>query len=406
MRLKNHPDCHLTYCTNIHPGENWTEVFEQLKKYLPELKRRISPQEPFGVGLRLSEKAASQLLDLNMEEFRMWLQSEGFYVFTLNGFPYGNFHGNRVKDDVYQPDWQSKERVLYTRNLITILSDLLPAGIDGSISTSPLSYKYWPEIKENEKQVIDICIKHLVQIAFEMAVIEKKTGKVLHLDIEPEPDCILENTYETISFFSDHLFMSGAEYLGKKFGISTKDSKKILQKHIRICYDTCHFAVEFEDSVEFIKNILDAGIKIGKTQVSAALKVKTKTGISDQQQIILRLASFDEPTYLHQVVVEDTKGAIRQYRDLPQALQSVSSSNTKKEWRIHFHVPLYTGQFNELFSTRDTIPANVNYLLKHSDCRHFEIETYTWEVLPANERTNLLDSIEREFKWVMDIIKS
>jgi len=160
MRLKNHPDCHLTYCTNIHPGENWTEVFEQLKKYLPELKRRISPQEPFGVGLRLSEKAASQLLDLNMEEFRMWLQSEGFYVFTLNGFPYGNFHGNRVKDDVYQPDWQSKERVLYTRNLITILSDLLPAGIDGSISTSPLSYKYWPEIKENEKQVME-CLPYV-----------------------------------------------------------------------------------------------------------------------------------------------------------------------------------------------------------------------------------------------------
>lgn len=200
--------------------------------------------------------------------------------------------------------------------------------------------------------------------------------------------------------------MSGAEYLCKRFGISTKDSKKLLQKHIRICYDTCHFAVEFEDSVKFIKNILDTGIKIGKTQVSAALKVKTKTDISDQQQIMSRLSSFDEPTYLHQVLSEDAKGKTWQYRDLPQAFQSVSSRNTKKEWRVHFHVPLYTDQFNELFSTRDTIPANVNYLLKHSTCRHFEIETYTWEVLPANERANLLDSIEREFRWAMGIIKN
>jgi len=404
MHFKNYPGCHLTYCTNIHPGESWSDVLVHLKKNLPELKRRISPGQPFGVGLRLSAVAAAELLASNhMNQFKNWLQTESLYVFTLNGFPYGSFHHKRVKDEVYKPDWQTKERVHYTLNLMTILAELLPEGIDGGISTSPLSYKYWPGVRKNEEIVLNNCMKHLASIAYEMAETEKKTGKELHLDIEPEPDCILENTHETISFFTGRLFTFGTEYLAKEFGLSEKTAKKLLQRHIRICYDTCHFAVEFEDSERMIKEILDAGIKIGKTQISAALKVNTGRTKTEQQRMISRLSCFDEPTYLHQVVERRPDGRIQQYRDLSQALE-LRNSDSNNEWRIHFHVPLFTDEFDGLLSTRDSISENVAYLLKYSDCRHFEIETYTWEVLPEGLKTNLLDSIESEIRWTLQLI--
>jgi len=404
MRLKNYPDRHLTYCTNIHPGESWVETSNQIKKHLPELKRRISPGNAFGVGLRLSARSASELLVSDqLEQFKNWLQAQDLYVFTLNGFPYGSFHREKVKDHVYKPDWQTEKRVHYTINLITILAKLLPDGMDGGISTSPLSYKYWPSVEGDEEAVMQKCMKNIADIAYEMHLTEKNTGKELHLDIEPEPDCILENTRETILFFTDFLFTNGSEYLYKKFGIPVKTAKLLLKRHIRICYDTCHFAVEFEEAEKYIKKILESGIKIGKTQISAALKINIGQSKTEYRQMKSRLSRFDEQTYLHQVVERNINGRVRQYRDLPEALQSIPE-NTNKEWRVHFHVPLFTVDYDRLESTCGTIPESIAYILKQSDCRHFEIETYTWEVLPAEIRTNLLDSIEREYKWVLDVI--
>ena len=41
---------HLTYCTNIHPGETWLEVAANLETYVPAIKAAVSPDRPFGVG--------------------------------------------------------------------------------------------------------------------------------------------------------------------------------------------------------------------------------------------------------------------------------------------------------------------------------------------------------------------
>ena len=135
---------HLTYCTNIHPGESWSDVKKSLNQYLLEVKANVSPDHPFGVGLRLSNQAALELLESDqLDQFKNWLQKNGLYVFTLNGFPYGSFHGSVVKDNVHKPDWTTDERVEYTKQLFQILSSLVPDYTDGGISTSPLSYKHW-----------------------------------------------------------------------------------------------------------------------------------------------------------------------------------------------------------------------------------------------------------------------
>ncbi len=402
MQIAGRSDCHLTYCTNIHPGEQWPDHFEQLKEHLPELKSRLSPDKPFGIGLRLAADAAHELMqDHQLQEFSDWMKKEGLYLFTINGFPYGSFHHSVVKDKVYAPDWGQADRLAYTLNLIEILSKLLPEDIDGGISTSPISYKYWDKSSDEFKKLIDKACRQLAEAAYQMYKILADTGKEIHVDIEPEPDCLIENSDETIHFFKNHLWTTGRKYLVDKKGMDEDEAIEILKNHIRVCYDTCHFAVEYEEPHTAIQKITDAGIRIGRAQLSAALKVELGADAEARNSIRHKLEKFVESTYLHQVVEKQKDGTIVQYRDLDQALPHIDNENAA-EWRIHFHVPIFTGQMGELDSTQDHLKKAFNPLFEHTDCKHFEIETYTWEVLPDHLKVDITDSIEREFRWVLE----
>lgn len=404
MKHSAHRDGHFTYCTNIHSGEEWPDHFEELKNHLLVLKARLSPDDSFGVGLRLSAKAAVQLKkEDQLESFRKWLMDNGLYLFTINGFPYGSFHGERVKDNVYAPDWTTSERLSYTNNLIDILAFLLPEGVDGGISTSPVSYKYWKKAESGFESIFMLASLNMARAAFKMARVLEDTGKVIHLDIEPEPDCLLETGAETINFFNKHLIPNGSEFLSKEYGLMLDEAEKILRQHIRVCYDTCHFALEYENAKSAIEAFKNEGIRIGKTQVSSALKVNWEQLGHSPENVLSRLKKFDEPVYLHQVIEKKNDGSFHQYRDLPDALNQFDVSRAS-EWRIHFHVPLFLDEFGELTSTRDHIQAALPILLEHTDCNHFEIETYTWDVLPESYKTGLTDSIEREYRWLFGLM--
>lgn len=405
MQLDSHTDSHLSYCTNIHPGEDWKSVFEQLKSHLPELKQRLSPEKSFGIGLRLSAQAAKEMLKGDhINSFKKWLDDEDLYVFTLNGFPYGSFHGEKVKDDVYKPDWSTKERLEYSSNLIDILAKLLPDEAEGSISTSPISYKYWGQSADKFTKIKKIGSIHLAQLAWQMNEIFDTTGKEIHIDIEPEPDCLIENSEEMIDFFNDYILSTGSEFLMNEHEISDEEAEQILRRHIGVCYDTCHFSLEYEDPTEAIQAFIDEDIRIGKTQISAALKVKLDESGSNRSEIADYLKQFDEPTYLHQVIVKTETGGLVQFRDLSEALPSIQNEHTK-EWRIHFHVPIFLKKYEDLYSTQDEMLESLKTILDGYHCNHFEIETYTWDVLPEELKTNVTDSIEREFRWVMDAIQ-
>ena len=216
MKIGTNGSFHLTYCSNIHPGETWDEVFTNLQQYLPVLKGKLSPKAPFGIGLRLADVAARELLTgETFTQFQDWLNQQDLYVFTLNGFPYGGFHRQVVKDRVYAPDWSKPERVEYTLRLVRILAALLPAGMDGGISTVPLSYKPWWTTDTARESVMGECSLNLATVAAEMARIREETGKLLHLDLEPEPDGSIENTAEVIDFFQTWLLPRGGVALDR-----------------------------------------------------------------------------------------------------------------------------------------------------------------------------------------------
>ncbi|NJB70441.1 hypothetical protein GGR42_000903 [Saonia flava] len=388
---------HLTYCTNIHPGENWKVTFKNIEKFVPIIKKKVSKEKPFGLGLRLSNTASEELgVGENLTNFKNWLDKNDIYVFTMNGFPYGNFHNEKVKDMVHAPDWTTKERVDYTKRLFQQLSYLMPDGIEGGISTNPISYKYWHNSKEKTEEAFSIGARYMAEIVLQLFNIENTTGKYLHLDIEPEPDGMMENSDEVLMYYQKYLIPIASKTLMNALGCNKEKARELILKYITVCYDVCHFALAFEEPEYTFNKLESAGIKIGKIQVSAALKI-IFNGKNDEE-VWNSLSRFNEPTYLHQVT-QKVEDKVKTYWDLPELLENKKQFT---ELRAHFHVPIFLDTFDELYSTQDHILKVLQYLKKDVVSNHLEIETYTWDVLPKSLKLELSDSIVREMDWLKE----
>jgi len=367
---------HLTYCTNVHAGESLADVRAAFATKVVAVKRRMSPDAPFGVGLRLSARAARELVDgAAVDELRRWLDDHGLYVFTINGFPYGAFHGARVKEAVYLPDWRSDERLAYTDELAVILSRLMPDGVEGSISTVPGGLR---------SAVADPASRRAMatQLRRQVEALDRlwrETGRTIVLALEPEPGCFLERTEDVAAFFRDYLFGGSDD--------------EAVRRHLGVCLDACHAAVEFEDAAAAVRRLRAAGIRIGKLQLSTALVVD----FHGDEETVRALTSFAEDTYLHQVV-ERRGGAFRRWLDLPDALRDVDGDD-ERQWRIHFHVPLFQARLGRFRNTQPELAALIA-AIRETGCRHLEVETYTWSVLPDGYRGDVVDGIVRELQWV------
>lgn len=395
MQLEN--GCHLTYCTNIHEGESWEAHQQQLKLHLPAIKEKVSPEEKFGVGLRLSAMAGETLGNkFALDYFKEFLYQNNLYVFTLNGFPYGNFHQSRVKDDVHQPDWRTLDRLTYTKNIFSILQSLLPKGLDGGISTSPLSYKPWFNTEKKFNEAIEASLLNLIDVVTYLHQIREETGVHLHLDIEPEPDGIIENSQEFVFFYNEWLLKRGMPLVVNLLGITPQEAEDVIRRHIQVCYDVCHFALVYEEPAEALNKFKNEGIGIGKIQLSSALRtVVRKQNVKGKEE----LKQFEENIYLHQVISKDAKGLIKSYRDLPEAFTDCPS-DFEGEWRVHFHVPLFIEKYGQLTSTQKDVSKTLAYVNENKMKVHLEVETYTWDVLPDPLKLDLDASIARELNWV------
>ena len=395
MKLGGSPDLgQLTYCTNIHAAEAWGDAFESLRTHLPGIKAEIAPDRPLGVGLRLAASASAALEDEGeMARFKAFLEEAGCYVFTLNGFPYGTFHGQRVKEGAYLPDWSAPERLKYTNTLADQLAELLPAGMeDGSVSTVPGTFKAWAT-ESRVEAVTDNLLAH----AAHLVQLQKRTGKTITLALEPEPACFLETIEETVAYFENALFGTAAvARLSEATGLGAGEAEAALRRHLGVCYDVCHAAVEFEDPAESVAMLRRAGIGIFKLQLSAALRIEGVTPATADH-----LRSFDEPVYLHQTI-QSQGGAVTRFTDLPEALEAIGAADGA-EWRIHYHVPIFLDRMRDFDTTQAFLREILALHAADPISDHLEVETYTWDVLPDQYRGVPVGSaIARELAWVRE----
>jgi sugar phosphate isomerase/epimerase len=397
MILQHQPPLHLTYCLNIHPGESWAENLAAIREKAVRVKQFVSPDEWFGLGLRIAAHAAEELAaDGALREEALAVFAEhGLYPFSVNAFPFGKFHGGRVKENVYAPDWRSPARRDYTMRVADILAGWLPEAVDGSISTVPGSFKDWIKTADDTTAMA----QNLGIVAAYLAALREDTGKEIHLGLEPEPSCFLETTPETLAFFREHIWTAGIAEVSRIRGRGETEAGEIVRRHIGVCFDTCHVALQFEDPVESLRAYRAEGIRISKVQLSAALMTGGSEDCWDA------LLPFAEGVYLHQVKARTADGEIRSWTDLPIALADDDGRESVEEARVHFHVPLFFQGNGPLASTVSTLTPEFFRELRRGATSHVEIETYTFDVLPADIRpTDVVRSIAREFEWVAEYL--
>jgi hypothetical protein len=388
---------HLTYCSNIHPAESWAEVRANIEHYFPAVRNRVAPGEKFGIGLRLSARAARELGRGDaLAEFREFMAANRLYVFTINGFPYGTFHGTRVKEEVYLPDWRDEERLRYTDELAELLVQLLPDGVEGSVSTVPGAFK---PAMHGAADVVNIAENMLRHVA-KLVEIKSRTGRHIALAIEPEPHCFLETIDESVRFFKERLFSARAQRrLGELTGLEPDAAASALRNHIGLCLDLCHAAVEFEDAAGCVRALQEAGIRVTKLQISAGLRLPQLSA-----HAVSALQQFDDPVYLHQVVEKGPDG-VKRYADLPEALATAKGKPDGREWRVHCHVPIFMDNLGAFSSTRSFIAEVLAIHKRHPISGHLEVETYTWSVLPEHLRAGGMEqAIARELNWVKETL--
>ena len=370
----------LSYCMNVHPGRSLEEVEQGLDRFTVPVQANYGAALAAGLWL-----ARSVVTELNQSDDAITRLSDGLLrrglsCHTLNAFPYGDFHSERVKETVYIPDWSQPERLEYTSDCARILTALMLDGREGTISSLPLGFKQAPHADD----FFDRCIDQLLELANRLDDLHDETGKVVRLGLEPEPLCLVETTAETIDFFQR--LWEQAE---------RQDRLEIVKRHIGMCYDVCHQAVQFEDIEQSIADLHAAGVRINKVHITCALHID---GPGSNEEGRRALAGYAEPRYLHQTNALRGDGEIARALDLSEelALRPDPEFADAAAWRVHFHVPVDAEELGPLKTTRTELKQALAAIARLDYAPHLEVETYTWEVMPGGEQVELVDGLTRE----------
>ncbi len=402
----------IGYCTNVHAGMDLEAIRDNLDRYAVPVRSAVAGDEDLGVGLWLPAQAAKDLSRGSAaRDFAKFLRSRRLHAYTINAFPYDNFHQTVVKHRVYLPTWWQQERLDYTKQVADVLSMLLSEPGDepgtesdaaagnvgdsetlGSISTLPIG---WPSEVQSDDQ-LERAGRNLRELADHLQLIESRTGHRIVVAIEPEPGCILDTTDGVIRWFEKHL----------------PDSHH--RRFLSVCHDICHAAVMMESQSEVLKRFAAAGITIGKVQVSSAVVADWQSMATGRRREALdQLGAFAEDRYLHQTGRLSESGDFSLAEDLPELIRSARVDDGSVEgdakWVVHFHVPIFLERFGHLTTShadvleclRTLSEDQASHEAKIDFTGHLEIETYAWSVLPESmRRRGLAEDIAEEFHWL------
>jgi len=369
----------LSYCGNVHPAQTVDELTQVLTTQTARVQRQS--EFPIAAGLWLPDAITRELEESpdRLEPIAKALRENNLICYTLNAFPFGNFHLERVKEQVYLPDWTDPQRLEYTIRCARLLARLLPDGVEGSISTVPLGFKALADKPDFQQQ----CITNLLELARQLDDLHDSTGRVIRLAIEPEPLCVLETTKEVVDFFN-----------ALRARVDSEALQEIVDRHLGVCYDVCHQSVEFEDVAESIAELNRNQIRINKVHITCAIDLPNPAQNKEGREF---LADFAEPRYLHQTFRNSSTGTVSEVdltaefaRNPPAAWLEADS------WRIHFHVPVHADSLGPLSTTRADLKKAISAVAALEYAPHLEVETYTWTVMPGKDLPDVCDGLTEE----------
>ena len=386
---------HLTYSTLVHQTDNWEQLWKSVNTYLPAVKARVAPHEKFGVCLRTSAPSAELLSaePSKVADLKKFFADNDLYLYTANAFVYGVFKKQVIKEDVYEPDWATPERREYTKKVANLLAELAPEGINPSIQSAPLGFK--PKVTGDD--VVEAYTSNVIDVVAHLVELKKKTGKTVTLGLEPEPRCYLETTDETITYFKNRLFSGEtAKRLAKKTGLNEADAAQAMRDYMGVVFDIGHQSVGYEDIPASLQKLVDNGVQIVKLQEAASMYIPDVS-----QKTVDALQTFAKTIYLSQTC-QKKDGTMTWFLNLEDAFEDWYKNPGPREWRTHFHVPVFLNDLGGAFgTTRFALEQALAFHKKTPLSPHLEIETYTWDVLPDHLKTgDIVEYVTRELDWV------
>jgi hypothetical protein len=380
----------LAYAMNVHAGGDAATFESAIDEVVAPLRTQLGVSGPFGLATRFDAAGIRALATDTALRERMGAQlSEADLVpFSGNAFVLGRFHGAPLKDAVYAPPWGHPDRTSYTLMYAAVLAAWRAPDAVLSLSTAPGSWRGWRESAD----AAGLRAGALVTCAAGLQALEARTGVRVRLGLEPEPRCSIETIDELVAFFEGPLARA-------------LESAPELRTWLGVCYDACHQAVMHEPAEEALARLAAAGIDIVKFQASSALEVAEPDAAARAA-----LAAFDEPIYLHQVAAPDDAGRVHVAQDLSAVLGDKSGLwMQRRPWRIHYHVPIFrAAAVPPLGTTQGELRVGLRAALEARQVQHVEIETYTFDVLPAAERDagsgrDLVAALVREYETALEI---
>lgn len=397
LRARDGSELWLAYCMNVHPGGTVAATLDAIETTVLPLRERLRHVGPFGLGLRFSEAGLEDKESVwrAVRRLQSACLEQDLVPFTGNAFVLGDFHGRPVKEGVYAPPWSDPLRLAYTNRFANTLG-LLGSGSAHapgalSLSTAPLTWRAWDPERMSEEDAA----RALAACAERLRSVSEMTVAPLRLALEPEPGCAIQTVEEAIAFFQGPLAEALADYAPEA------------RDHVGLCYDVCHQAVVHEDPDAGLDALAAAGIRIVKVQASCALELDDP----EDEAARAALAAFDEPVYLHQVGARDAEGGLHVAADLPAALAD-PAWRALRPWRVHFHVPVFRERAaSALRTTRPFLERVLTRVAAGGVTDHLEIETYTWDVLPAVERedgagSDLVEALAKEYESVLATLEA
>ena len=384
---------HLTYSTLVHHTDDWDQLWKSVNTYLPAVKLRVAPDQPFGVCLRTSAPSAAALSadPSKRAALKQFFADQDLYLYTANAFVYGVFKKQVIKEDVYEPDWQTPERREYTKQVASLLAELAPEGVNPSIQSAPLGFK--PKV--TGAHVVDEYTSNVIDVVAHLVDLTKTTGKTVTLGLEPEPRCYLETTDETIAYFTNYLFSGKtAQHLAKKTGLNEADAHQAMRDYTGVVFDIGHQSVGYEDIPASLQKLVDAGVHIVKLQEAASMHMPNVT-----QKTVDALQSFAKTIYLSQTC-QKKDGKTTWFLNLEDAFEAFQKDPGPRDWRTHFHVPVFLDDLGAFGTTRFALEQALAVHKQTPLSTHLEIETYTWDVLPDHLKTgDIVEYVTRELDW-------
>ena len=385
---------HLTYSTLVHPADDWEQLWKSVNTYLPQVKARMAPNQKFGVCLRTSAPSAAALSadPSKRADLKQFFADNDLYLYTANAFVYGVFKKQIIKEDVYEPDWRTEDRVEYTMQVASLLAHLAPDGIEPSIQSAPLGFK--PRVTGED--VVEAYTTNVIRVVAHLVKLHKETGKVVTLGLEPEPRCFLETTDETVEYFTKTLFSGEtAKRLAKLTGLNEADAATAMRKHMGVVFDIGHQAVGFEHIPTSLQKLVDNDVQIVKLQEAASMYMPGVT-----QKTVDALQAFAKTIYLSQTC-QKKDGKTTWFMNLEDAFEDWYKNPGPRDWRTHFHVPVFLNDLGAFGTTRYALEEALAFHKKTPLSAHLEIETYTWDVLPDHLKTgDIVEYVCREMDWV------